>query len=123
MPLDIGGHERALRDDLQPTIARRVERAANQRAADPATFQFGRHERVREDDLRAFQLIGGDRAPPLDYRKQAPFAERAHPTDEHLLPLFVALGAAGQGAQAQRLDAGVDLGILAMDIYRFDGAA
>ncbi len=69
------------------------------------------------------RLAEGDAAALLDYRKQAPFAERAHPTDEHLLPLFVALGAAGQGAQAQRLDAGVDLGILAMDIYRFDGAA
>jgi 4,5-DOPA dioxygenase extradiol len=56
----------------------------------------------------------------LDYRRQAPFAERAHPTDEHLLPLFFALGAAGDDAQSQRLDAGIDLGFLAMDIYRFD---
>jgi 4,5-DOPA dioxygenase extradiol len=58
----------------------------------------------------------------LDYRRQAPFAQRAHPTDEHLLPLFVALGTAGDGASAQRIDAGIDLGFLAMDIYRFDGA-
>lgn len=69
------------------------------------------------------RLAAGDTAALLDYRKQAPFTERAHPTDEHLLPLFVALGAAGEGAHAQRLDAGVDLGILAMDIYRFDTAA
>jgi 4,5-DOPA dioxygenase extradiol len=69
------------------------------------------------------RLTGGDTAALLDYRRQAPFAERAHPTDEHLLPLFVALGAAGDGARAQRLDAGIDLGILAMDIYRFDAAA
>ena len=68
------------------------------------------------------RLAEGDTAALLDYRRQAPFAERAHPTDEHLLPLFVALGAAGEGAQALRLDAGIDLGILAMDIYRFDGA-
>jgi 4,5-DOPA dioxygenase extradiol len=32
----------------------------------------------------------------------------------------VALGAAGPNARAQRIDAGIDLGFLAMDIYRFD---
>lgn len=58
----------------------------------------------------------------LDYRRQAPFAERAHPTDEHLLPLYVALGAAGEHTEGQRIDAGIDLGFLAMDIYRFDTA-
>jgi 4,5-DOPA dioxygenase extradiol len=58
----------------------------------------------------------------LDYRRQAPFAERAHPTDEHFLPLYVALGAAGETFEATRIDAGVDHGFLAMDIYRFDSA-
>ncbi|MCS6810470.1 MAG: dioxygenase [Tepidimonas sp.] len=37
----------------------------------------------------------GDLAALLDYRARAPQAARAHPTDEHLLPLFFALGAAG----------------------------
>ena len=68
------------------------------------------------------RLAAGDVDALLDYRHQAPFAERAHPTDEHLLPLFVALGAAGTSAQARRIDAGIDLGFLAMDIYRFDTA-
>jgi len=68
------------------------------------------------------KLTVGDVDALLDYRRQAPFAERAHPTDEHLLPLYVALGAAGETAKAQRIDAGIDLGFLAMDIYRFDGA-
>jgi 4,5-DOPA dioxygenase extradiol len=67
------------------------------------------------------KLAAGDIGALLDYRRQAPFAERAHPTDEHLLPLFVALGAAGAKAHAQRIDAGIDMGLLAMDIYRFDG--
>ncbi len=67
------------------------------------------------------RLLEGDIDALLDYRRQAPFAERAHPTDEHLLPLFVALGAAGAGARAERIDAGIDMGLLAMDIYRFDG--
>lgn len=66
------------------------------------------------------KLADGDLDALLDYRRQAPFAERAHPTDEHLLPLFVALGAAGSDARARRIDAGVDMGLLAMDIYRFD---
>lgn len=66
------------------------------------------------------RLVAGDVDALLDYRQQAPFAQRAHPTDEHLLPLFVALGAAGANAHAERIDAGIDLGLLAMDIYRFD---
>ena len=65
------------------------------------------------------RLAAGDIDALLDYRHQAPFAQRAHPTDEHLLPLFVALGAAGMQPTAQRIDAGIDHGILAMDIYRF----
>lgn len=71
------------------------------------------------------KLMHNDVAALLDYRQQAPFAALAHPTDEHLLPLFFAMGAAGVGAdwQAQRLDAGIDMGFLAMDIYRFDGAS
>jgi 4,5-DOPA dioxygenase extradiol len=68
------------------------------------------------------KLAEGDVEALLDYRRQAPFAERAHPTDEHLLPLYVALGAAGAKARAERIDAGIDLGFLAMDIYRFDSA-
>jgi 4,5-DOPA dioxygenase extradiol len=67
------------------------------------------------------RLAAGDVEALLDYRRQAPFAQRAHPTDEHLLPLFVALGAAGLHPRAQRIDAGIDHGILAMDIYRFEG--
>jgi 4,5-DOPA dioxygenase extradiol len=65
------------------------------------------------------KLAAGDVDALLDYRRQAPFAERAHPTDEHLQPLFLALGAAGADARAERIDAGIDLGFLAMDIYRF----
>ncbi|TSE36161.1 4,5-DOPA dioxygenase extradiol [Tepidimonas charontis] len=39
-------------------------------------------------------LQAGDLPSLLDYRARAPQAMRAHPTDEHLLPLFFALGAA-----------------------------
>ncbi|MFC7520249.1 dioxygenase [Xanthomonas populi] len=37
-------------------------------------------------------------------------------------PVYVAMGAAGDHRLgAQRIDAGIDAGLLAMDIYRFDG--
>jgi 4,5-DOPA dioxygenase extradiol len=44
---------------------------------------------------------------------------RAHPTDEHFLPLFFALGAAREDYKAERLYDGIEMGALAMDAYRF----
>jgi 4,5-DOPA dioxygenase extradiol len=55
----------------------------------------------------------------LDYRIQAPNAVRNHPTEEHLLPLFVALGAGATG-RGRRLHRSIQLGVLAMDAYAFD---
>ena len=54
-----------------------------------------------------------------DYRRLAPDGVRAHPTDEHFLPLFFALGAAREGYRAERLYDGIEMGALAMDAYRF----
>ena len=51
----------------------------------------------------------------LDYRAQAPHAVRAHPTDEHFLPLFFALGAAGNLATATWINDDIEHGVLAMD--------
>lgn len=58
----------------------------------------------------------------LDYRLQAPFAAKNHPTEEHLLPLYVALGAAGEVARAERLHASATYSVLRMDVYSFRGA-
>ena len=55
----------------------------------------------------------------LNYRVTAPNATRAHPTDEHLLPLYVAWGAAGADAKAERFYSGIDDYVLAMDAYTF----
>ncbi len=64
--------------------------------------------------------LGAGRQPDLlDYRQRAPYAERNHPTEDHLLPLFVALGAAGDRAVASRIHSSYTYGILAMDIYSF----
>ena len=67
-------------------------------------------------------LTEGRTSDLLDYRRLAPFAVRNHPTDEHLLPLFVALGAAsaaGQTARASRLHASHTFASLRMDAYAF----
>ena len=65
------------------------------------------------------RLISNDSAALLDYRNRAPSAQKNHPSEEHLLPLFVALGAAGVGAKAQLLHSSVEHGVLAMDAYAF----
>jgi len=54
------------------------------------------------------------------YRQDAPDAVRAHPTEEHVLPLFVTLGAAGEGAVVERVFDGFEGSALAMDAYRFN---
>ncbi len=59
----------------------------------------------------------------LDYRRQAPFAIKNHPSEEHLLPLFAALGAAGASWRAERLHASSTYGILRMDVYAFSAVA
>jgi 4,5-DOPA dioxygenase extradiol len=56
----------------------------------------------------------------LDYRRKAPFAIKNHPTEEHLLPLYAALGAAGTDARIKRLHASSTYGILRMDVYSFE---
>ena len=50
------------------------------------------------------------------YRSLAPHAVRAHPSDEHLLPLYFARGAGGEFSVAHQ---GFTMGALGMDIYRF----
>ena len=55
----------------------------------------------------------------FDYRARAPYAVDMHPTDEHLLPWFVAAGAGGRDATPQRLHDSVTFGSLAMDAYAF----
>jgi 4,5-DOPA dioxygenase extradiol len=55
----------------------------------------------------------------FDYRKLAPHAVDMHPTDEHLLPWFVAAGAGGRDHPPVRLHDSVTLGSLGMDAYAF----
>lgn len=84
------------------------------------------HAYVREfADWFATALARRDLVALLDYRNRAPHAARAHPSEEHLLPIYVALGAAvaaGAGdADFQPFAAYRDYsnGALAMDAFVF----
>ena len=63
------------------------------------------------------RLVAGDLEALLDYRNQAPHAHRAHPTEDHFLPLFFALGAAGPDARPDYLSREVMYSMLAMDSF------
>ncbi|HEX5802462.1 MAG TPA: class III extradiol ring-cleavage dioxygenase [Azospira sp.] len=65
------------------------------------------------------QLERGSAEALLRYRSLAPDAARAHPSEEHLLPLFVALGAAGEVWHSERFYNGIDDRVLAMDSFAF----
>ncbi|MDF1607412.1 class III extradiol ring-cleavage dioxygenase [Hoeflea sp. YIM 152468] len=68
------------------------------------------------------RLAANDIAGLLAYRATAPFAVENHPTDEHLLPLYVAMGAAGETGTAQLLHDSAEFGVLSMSMWRFDPA-
>ncbi|NUN62312.1 MAG: dioxygenase, partial [Burkholderiaceae bacterium] len=68
-------------------------------------------------------LQRGDLPALLAYREQAPHAERAHPTDDHFLPLFFALGAAGDDLHADYLSREVMYSMLAMDAFALQATA
>lgn len=66
------------------------------------------------------RILAGDLESLIAYRSLTPHGVRAHPTDEHFQPLFVALGAARPRYKATHLYDGIEMGALAMDAYRFD---
>ena len=73
----------------------------------------------RFDDWLAAEVAAGDTEALLDWEK-APEARRAHPTEDHLLPIFVAMGAAGRGFHGRRIYEGFSLGSLSLAAFRFD---
>src|SRR2546423_9183680 len=80
-------------------------------AAQPYAREFSEwvKEKILEKDFDAL----------VDYRSRNPHGARAHPTDEHFLPLFIALGAAEGERKAERVYEAIDNGVLAMDAYVF----
>ncbi len=84
-------------------------------AREPASYVVAFSRWVEQAVLR------GDKAALLDYRRQAPHAARAHPSEDHFLPIFFALGAAGWGGEVpprvDYLTREVMYGMLAMDSF------
>jgi 4,5-DOPA dioxygenase extradiol len=70
-------------------------------------------------DWIAAAAAAGDVERLCDWREAAPAATVNHPTPEHFLPFFVALGAAGEGASGRRIHASVEYGVIGMDAYAF----
>ena len=75
----------------------------------PYVLEFSRwvEDRIAQADLEAL----------WDYRQRAPHALRAHPSEDHFMPLFFALGAGGVGSKAHYLSREVLYGMLAMDSF------
>jgi 4,5-DOPA dioxygenase extradiol len=68
------------------------------------------------------RLLAGDIEAALDWQS-LPEAHRNHPTPEHLYPLYVALGAGGDGAHGRLLHRDMEMGGLALDAFAFDNRA
>jgi 4,5-DOPA dioxygenase extradiol len=61
----------------------------------------------------------GDIPAVLNAVETAPYGHENHPTMDHILPLFAAMGAGGKDARAERLHRSYTYGVLAMDAYAF----
>jgi 4,5-DOPA dioxygenase extradiol len=64
------------------------------------------------------KLLTGDLKALLNYQDEAPDVSFNHPTVEHFLPLFVALGS-GDLSVVKRIHHDIEFDLLALDAYRF----
>ncbi|HWK51039.1 MAG TPA: hypothetical protein VNR40_14200, partial [Steroidobacter sp.] len=62
-------------------------------------------------------IVSRDIESLLAYRTRAPHAQRAHPTEEHFLPLLIALGASAGTDNIVPIEGGMTYGVLSMDSY------
>jgi 4,5-DOPA dioxygenase extradiol len=119
------GHHLALGRALRPLLLEQIlvigsghmthnlrdwSRGAGRPEPYAAEFQAWVKERIERHDLESL----------ADYRQLSTQGVRAHPTDEHFLPLFVALGAAPEQAKPERVFDAIESGVLAMDAYVFN---
>ena len=88
-----------------------------------------RADQAEAADNAAFRHWIAARGTALDwdalfaYRSQAPHAVEMHPTDEHLLPWYVAAGVGGRDAAPVRIHDSATMGSLGMDAYAFGSSA
>ncbi|MBE9182838.1 dioxygenase [Oculatella sp. LEGE 06141] len=74
------------------------------------------------DQWLARAIAANDIESLLNYRHSAPHAVRNHPSEEHLLPLFVAIGAGGAKAPGIQLHSSFTYGAFSMAAYAFGNA-
>ena len=72
------------------------------------------------DEWLADAVTAGKTSALLNYAAEAPNALRNHPTPEHFLPFFVALGAAGEAATGKVLYRDFTYGSLSMSSFAWD---
>lgn len=68
-------------------------------------------------DWVAERLQQGETEALLEYQQRAPESARNHPTPEHFMPLFVAMGAGGE--EVECLHRSTSHGVIRMDAYAF----
>jgi 4,5-DOPA dioxygenase extradiol len=118
----VGRALRELRDDDVMIVGsgqithnlRMADFSARPEDADPRVIEFTDwfEDRMAQRDIDAL----------LDYRARAPHAALMHPTDEHLLPVFSALGAAADDYTLGIQSLGTFQRALAMTNYVFSDA-
>lgn len=74
---------------------------------------------LRFEDWLVERVAAGDGSAVAGYRERSPEGRLAHPRDEHLLPLCVAMGAGGAGARGRVLNRGFMDGALGMAAFAF----
>lgn len=72
------------------------------------------------DNWLANAIVEGKTDALQHYRQFAPHAAKNHPTEEHLLPLFVAMGAAGKKFKGTSLHRSYTYGAFSMAAFAFD---
>lgn len=88
---------------------------AERPAPESRAFRDWVHARLTDDSPAGLDEL-------FDWQQAAPGARFAHPTPEHFLPLFVALGAAGRDRRGEWLGGGWIEDSLAADNYLFPAA-
>ncbi|HEY5526048.1 MAG TPA: class III extradiol ring-cleavage dioxygenase [Candidatus Anoxymicrobiaceae bacterium] len=61
----------------------------------------------------------GDTSSLIDYKRLAPFPQRAHPYPDHYMPILTAMGAAGSGAKGEVIHQSWQWGDLGMAAFEF----
>lgn len=65
------------------------------------------------------RATAGDAEALIEYRERGPNARRCHPTEDHYLPILVALGAAGERAVGKTLHFSAAYGSLSLRAFAF----